>query len=102
VIRAAEHIAYRVSIYLYSIINEKIIHSFKTQPKSLVRSLGLSSPFAFSVLRGVGAHPAMLPAMIPAMTAAGRSAVLDLDRERSNLWRGEAVPLPFTWLSEAA
>jgi hypothetical protein len=98
----AQHVAFRVSIYLYSIIKENIIHSFETQPRSLVRSLGLSSPFAFSVLRGVGAHPAMLPAMIPAMTVAGPSAVLDLDRERSNLWRGDAAPLPFTWLSEAA
>jgi hypothetical protein len=44
----------------------------------------------------------MLPAMIPAMTVAGPSAELDLDRERSSLWRGDAVPLPFTWLWGAA
>lgn len=98
----AEHIAFRVSIYLYSITKENIIHSFKTQPRSLVRSSGLSAPFTFCVLRGVGDHPAILPAIIPAMTVAGPSAELDLDRERSNLWCEDAVPSPFTWFSGAA
>ena len=98
----AEHITFRVSIYLYSITKENIIHTFKTQPRSLVRSFGLSAPFAFSVLRGVGDHPAILPAIIPAMTVAGPSAELDLDRERSKLWREDVVPLPFTWFSGAA
>lgn len=98
----AEHIAFEyLSISILS-QKENIIHSFKTQPRSLVRSSGLSASFAFSVFRGVGDHPAMLPAMIPAITVAGPSAELDLDRERSKLWREDVVPLPFTWFSGAA